>query len=33
MDDAAYEALMARLNEAYPSQPAYTPADVKLQSG
>ena len=33
MDDAAYEALMARLNEAYPSQPAYTPPDVKLQSG
>ena len=33
MDDAAYEALMARLNEAYPSQPVYTPADVKLQSG
>ena len=33
MDDAAYEALMARLNEAYPSQPAYTSPDVKLQSG
>ena len=33
MDDAAYEALMARLNEAYPNQPTYTPSDVKLQSG
>ena len=33
MDDDAYEALMARLNEAYPNQPTYTPPDVKLQSG
>jgi len=32
-DDAAYEALMARLSEAYPSQPAYTPENVRPQSG
>ena len=30
MDDAAYEALMAKLSDAYPE---YRPADVKLQSG
>jgi len=33
MDDAAYQALMAKLSEAYPDQPAYRPADVRLQSG